>query len=112
MTTPKEIGYGIIGQELQATFKLIFHFKIIEKCVAEQLVDHIGSNSLNEIMQLAYKNITVLTQHYFKLRAIFCKMFRMAMSPAWSYLTYQLPLMWSITRSYCRGYNTGMESRE
>ena len=29
------------------------------------------------------------------------------MSPALSYLTYQPPLTWSITRSYCRGYITG-----
>ena len=29
--------------------------KIIEKCVAEQLVHHIDSNGLNEIMQSAYK---------------------------------------------------------
>ena len=29
--------------------------KVIEKCIAEQLVDHIDSNSLNEIMQSVFK---------------------------------------------------------
>ena len=34
---------------------LSFISKIIEKCVAEQLLDHIDSNGLNEIIQSAYK---------------------------------------------------------
>ena len=108
----KKLGMALLDMNYRPVSNLPFISKIIEKYVAEQLVHHIDSNGLNEIMQSAYKNITVLRLYYLKLRVIFCKTLRMAMLPALSHLTYQLPLTWSITKSYCKGYNTGMELRE
>ena len=50
-----KLGMALLDMNYRPVSNLSFISKIIEKCVAEQLVDHIGSNGLNEIMQSAYK---------------------------------------------------------
>ena len=59
----KKLGMTLLDKNYRPVSNLSFISKIIEKCVAEQLVDHIDSSSLNEIMQSAYKNITILRLH-------------------------------------------------
>ena len=51
----KKLGTGLLDKNYRPVSNLFFILKIIEKCVTEQLVDHINSNDLNEIMQSAYK---------------------------------------------------------
>ena len=46
---------ALLDKNYRPVSNLSFISKIIEKCVAEQLVHHIDSNGLNEIMQSAYK---------------------------------------------------------
>ena len=46
---------ALLDKNYRPVSNLSFISKIIEKCVAEQLLDHIDSNDLNEIMQSAYK---------------------------------------------------------
>ena len=45
----------LLNKNYRPVLNLAFISKIIEKCIAEQLVDHIDSNGLNEIMQSEYK---------------------------------------------------------
>ena len=42
---------ALLDMNYRPVSNLTFISKIIEKCVAEQLIDHINSNGLNEIMQ-------------------------------------------------------------
>ena len=51
----KKLGMALLDKNYRPVFNLSFISKIIEKCVVEQLIDHINSNGLNEIMQSAYK---------------------------------------------------------
>ena len=45
----------LLDENYRPVLNLSFISKIIEKCSAEQLVDHTDSNGLNEIVQSAYK---------------------------------------------------------
>ena len=49
----KKLGMALLDKNYRSVSNLSFISKIIEKCVAEQMVDHIDSNGLNEIMQSA-----------------------------------------------------------
>ena len=51
----KKLGMSLLGTNYRPVSNLSFISKIIEKCIAEQLVDHIDSNGLKEIMQSVYK---------------------------------------------------------
>ena len=51
----KKLGMALLDKNYRPVLNLSFISKIIEECTAEQLVDHINSNGLNEIMQSAYK---------------------------------------------------------
>ena len=46
---------ALLDKNYRPVSNLSFISNIIEKCIAEQLVDHVDSNGLNEIMQSAYK---------------------------------------------------------
>ena len=46
---------ALLGKNYRPVLNLSFISKSIGKCRAKQLVDHIDSNGLNEIMQSAYK---------------------------------------------------------
>ena len=81
------MGTALLDKKYRPVSNFSFISKIIEKCVAEQLVDHIDSNGLNEIMQSAYKKHHSTETALLKVKSDILQILRMAMSPVLSYLT-------------------------
>ena len=88
----KKITLEPVNKNYRSVSNLPFMWKLIERCVIDQLLDHIHANNLMEPNSQPTNHVTVLRLHCSRSRQVFLRQWTIRRLHVWCYLICQLLL--------------------